>query len=75
MTWQTLGCEACRTAALRGMTSPPLEELGHATGPIILYRCTECSAFWEETLREAHVVSEAEARKTYPAAAFEPRPI
>lgn len=67
-----LGCEACRTASLRGMASPPLRELGHATGPVFLYQCAECSALWEENLREAHVITEAEALRTYPETVFKP---
>lgn len=66
MDWWTKGCEACRVAALRGLPDPPMKYLGSATGPVLLYRCSVCGSYWEETLREAHVISEAEARETYP---------
>jgi hypothetical protein len=65
MTWFSSGCEECRSAALRGMQTP-LVKLGASLGPIFLYRCNVCGSYWEENLREAHVISEAEARESFP---------
>ena len=35
-------------------------------GPLFLMRCTVCRTLWQESLREAHQVNEAEARARFP---------
>ncbi len=60
-------------AALRGC-GRPLVQLGESAGPIFLYRCPRCGALWEETLREAHVVTPATARAAFPGVRLEPDP-
>lgn len=66
--WGAGACESCRTAVLRGCQTPPLVRLGAGEGPIFLYRCADCAAYWEENLREAHVVTEDSARLSFPQA-------
>lgn len=58
-----VGCELCMTAALQG-ARPPLERIATVKdGPLFLYRCANCGSYWEENLREIHLVSEEVARK------------
>ncbi len=59
--WMQQGCAECRRGALTGCASP-LREIGQSTGPVFLYVCDVCGAYWIENLREAHVISETEAR-------------
>ena len=66
------GCEECRTAALRGMAQPLVKVATHKSGCAALYRCIKCGAWWEEQLREAHVISESEAQTEY-SSAFQDR--
>ena len=35
-------------------------------GPIFLHRCEHCGTYWEVNLREAHIISEEEARAKFP---------
>ena len=46
---------------------PPLTRLC-TDGSAHLEQCTQCRAYWEVNLREAHVISEAEARADWSAA-------
>ena len=69
--WESQGCEACRLAVLRAIGQPPLVRLGVAEGPTFLYRCTRCGAYWQESLREAHVIDQVAARHEFPEAAFD----
>ena len=46
----------------------PLVELATSSGPILLYRCSLCGAYWRESLRESHLVTEAQARTDFPGA-------
>ncbi len=62
--WSKKGCDACRRGILTGQ-SPPVR-IGVAKGPIFLYHCERCGAYWLVTLREAHVISEEEARHLFP---------
>jgi hypothetical protein len=58
-------CFKCKQAALVGGGSP-LKQIGVSDGPIFLYVCENCGAFWIENLREAHPVTELYARETFP---------
>jgi hypothetical protein len=60
------GCEKCRHGVLSGMLGT-LKQLAASQGPIFLYRCEECGAWWEENMRESHVITEGEARERFPA--------
>jgi len=67
MNWEDHGCEGCRTSALRGGDEAPLREcyfniIIHAD----LRHCNDCGAWWKFGEREAHVISESEARMSFP---------
>ncbi|WP_156377735.1 hypothetical protein [Sphingopyxis sp. Root1497] len=63
-TWDEQGCKVCRQQWLSRGEIP--NRLGGANGGVLLYRCDTCGTFWEETTREAHEITEAEARKVFP---------
>jgi hypothetical protein len=66
--WFAKGCAGCRKAALSGLGAPLTFLSDDAHGPIRLYRCAACGVLWRESLREAHVIDENEARKDFPRA-------
>ena len=59
------GCDECRRGnlAARGDLPAPVavSRAAHAT----LRHCPVCGAWWEEGEREAHVIGEDEARRTF----------
>ena len=66
--WSSKGCEKCRQGVLSSQWPPPTRISTHATGWAFLHRCAECDSYWEFNVREAHAISEAEARQSYPEA-------
>jgi hypothetical protein len=56
------GCEHCKQGVLTEQIAINLE--AHAQ----LRRCKACGSLWIENEREAHVITEAEARETFPTA-------
>jgi hypothetical protein len=62
---KNIGCPAGINATQIGMTDP-LERISESAGPIFLYRCNKCISLWEENPRQAHLISEQEARIGYP---------
>ncbi len=60
------GCEECRRGVYSARWPPPARVAAHASGWSFLHRCEACGAYWEFNVREAHVISEAEARQNYP---------
>ncbi len=65
--WENKGCKECRQGILSGLWPPP-REVAVSPGPIFLYLCDRCHSYWEINLREAHVISEKQARETFPQA-------
>lgn len=58
------GCETCRRQWLvEGRLS---DRLGANAGGAVLYRCDDCAAWWEETPRGTQVITDDEARESYP---------
>lgn len=70
--WLSQGCEYCRDAWFRRHEDVLPVVLVIGEGPVFLRRCRRCGAWWEENLREMHVIDGEEARRTFPAA-FESR--
>jgi hypothetical protein len=76
-TWDTQGCSRCRQGVLSGMYSPeaavrhglellpPAHVATNLEAHAHLHHCSECDAWWEFGEREAHVISESEAHKTF----------
>ena len=64
--WLSQGCQHCRDSWSRQHEDvlPVVSVIEE--GPVLLRRCRRCGAWWEENLREMHVVNEAEARRTFP---------
>lgn len=58
------GCETCRRRWLVDGRLP--HRLGANVGGAVLYRCDACQALWEETPRGTQVITEDEARESYP---------
>ncbi len=61
------GCDQCRRGILSGRGDMPvpvaINRVAHAT----LRHCPACGAWWQEGEREAHVIAEDEARRTFAA--------
>ena len=61
------GCDQCRQGILIGRGDMPnsvtISRFAHAR----LRHCPACGAWWEEGEREAHVIPEDEARRTFAA--------
>lgn len=64
----TGGCEACRRGAYGATWPPPARIAVSKDGWAFLHKCDVCGTFWEFNAREAHPISEAEARRGYPQA-------
>lgn len=60
----TNGCEQCHQAVLRGCAAP-MKQVAQSEGPVFLYQCEKCSALWEETMRFAQLITEADAQRTF----------
>ncbi len=63
--WQQSGCQACRDGVLSSRWNPPTKVFTSVSSHARLARCRLCGAWWQESEREAHVISEAEARATF----------
>lgn len=75
--WMKTGCADCRNGVLSGMYSPEAAaRQGSSVAPPTfvysssgacahLYHCRNCGAWWEFNAREAHVIAEDEAEKTF----------
>lgn len=64
--WNEQGCMHCRQQWMEG--SPPPELAVNLELHARLHRCIVCGAYWEQNERYANVISEVEARQSYPAA-------
>ena len=58
------GCETCRRQWLVDGRLP--DRRGANAGGAVLYRCEACQAWWEETPRGTQVITDDEARESYP---------
>ncbi len=58
------GCETCKRQWLVDGRLP--NRLGVNAGGAVLYRCDACQARWEETPRGTQVITDDEARESYP---------
>jgi hypothetical protein len=65
--WLDKGCAVCRQGVLSGRYPPPTCIGIIAEGWAFLYRCEACGSYWIFNLREAHIISAAEARDLCPA--------
>ena len=77
--FESQGCTECRQGVLSGMYSaeaaerqgqPQMSPAHVATSNEAhahLHHCDSCNSWWEFNEREAHVISEHEARNTFPA--------
>jgi hypothetical protein len=63
--WFRQGCERCRQGILSG-ADWPAELAVNVELHAALHRCAACGAYWEINEREAHVISEEEARTSFP---------
>ena len=62
--WTNKGCDRCREDALHGAIGV-LKQV--ASKPFfILYQCSFCGTFWEETPREMHPVAKMDAKAHFP---------
>lgn len=71
------GCIECRRGVLSGMyapeaaarqgiqAAPPSFVYCSIAAHAQLYRCHHCNAWWEFNAREAHVIAENEAKRTF----------
>ena len=78
-TWNDQGCQQCRQGVLSGMYSPevakrqgmelmpPAYVMTSVEAHAHLHHCGVCGSWWEFNEREAHVISEHEARSTFSA--------
>lgn len=64
--WYTKGCEACRTGVLSAAWPPPEHVAENIAMHADLHHCNACGAYWIFNEREAHVISEYEARADFP---------
>lgn len=69
--WANEGCDECRRGVLTGRSDLPALVGTNIKAHARLRRCQICSAWWEENEREAHPISAAEARQTFPNLFFE----
>ena len=63
--WFKQGCEICRQGVLSGSSSSPALVGTSIANHARLRRCHACGSWWEENEREAHVISEADALRTF----------
>lgn len=59
------GCESCRNGVLSGHWSPPYLMCTSIEYHARLHHCSQCGSWWEENEREAHVIPEEEAQRTF----------
>lgn len=64
MTRGPRGCETCRAQWLADGRLP--ERLGANPGGAVLSRCAACGSWWEETPRGTQVITQDEARESFP---------
>jgi len=57
-------CEKCIQSVYSGKWVG-MKKIGGLKGGLILYQCINCGAYWEENLREAHVISDKDAKKKF----------
>lgn len=77
--WFNQGCDQCRQGVLSGMcwpeaamrqgvsVLPPAFVTTSSEAHAHLHHCAACGSWWEFGEREAHVISEDEARSTFAA--------
>jgi len=63
---ESAGCMQCIIGANSGTWPPPARIAQSKDGWSFLHLCEICGTYWEFNLREAHPISEAEARAAYP---------
>jgi hypothetical protein len=63
--WFEQGCDVCRQGVLSGESANPAPVGVNIPAHARLRRCQACGAWWEENEREAHVISEQQARSTF----------
>lgn len=66
MSWSDHGCEVCRKGVLSGSATEPEHITVNIVAHAALRRCRACKSYWIENEREAHAISEEEARRTFP---------
>jgi hypothetical protein len=64
--WSSKGCDECRRGILSGRSDLPERVATSIEAHAHLLHCNICGSWWEESEREAHVVSEAKAKRTFP---------
>jgi hypothetical protein len=63
--WMTKGCEICRRGVLSATWPQPERVASSNEAQAFLHHCVECKSWWQFNQREAHVISETEAKETF----------
>ena len=69
--WESQGCELCRRAVFYEVPESPYQILGEAQGGVVLARCRDCGAYWDQNAHDAHVISLDQARASFPDATLD----
>jgi len=64
--WSYQGCDECRNGVLSGGRDNSERVASSVKHHAHLLRCRFCGSYWQEGEREAHVITEAEARSAFP---------
>jgi hypothetical protein len=64
--WFGPGCDECRNGVLSGDRHNPEPVASSVKQHARLLRCRFCGSYWAEGEREAHVITEPEARSAFP---------
>jgi len=63
--WMTKGCEVCRHGVLTATWPQPERVATSIDYHSDLHRCSNCQSWWIFNEREAHVISEDEAKSIF----------
>jgi len=58
-------CKYCNNFWLYYPKKRPYQLAANLSEQTTLYQCKDCSAYWEESLRTARIISEKEARQNF----------
>ena len=62
----TSPCRDCRSGAASATWPQPVRIGQSGDGWAFLHKCDICGTYWEFNVREAHPISEEEARQSFP---------
>lgn len=60
------GCDLCNRYWSKHPRKRPAELSVNYENQTMLFQCTECGTYWEETQRYPHVITEKDAKTLYP---------